>query len=231
MICVPRIYPTDLPSELMEAGASVYHNAHTLSNQPKLFRSALGLCAYANSTVQDEMRGVMTGRIDIRAVGNSPYHDWRQFSMRIGALIIYDYQQLVQSIEAIISKIPTWNAVVDRDLAKQASSLFDQTFRDVAKVRKGAAHAARITNYPANQKQNSVSGTNDNLDSRFINTSTETLNVSISGSVFDGNYTHTIDGKVVSYRLDENSATALEQITALRMLSLKPIEAINRMKS
>ncbi|MFN7398632.1 MAG: hypothetical protein ACK5SX_06100 [Sandaracinobacter sp.] len=151
--------------------------------------------------------------------------------MRIGALIIYDYQQLVQSIEAIISKIPTWNAVVDRDLAKQASSLFDQTFRDVAKVRKGAAHAARITNYPANQKQNSVSGTNDNLDSRFINTSTETLNVSISGSVFDGNYTHTIDGKVVSYRLDENSATALEQITALRMLSLKPIEAINRMKS
>lgn len=216
MMDVPYFYPMDMSEEMTRDANAIYRNLHNLHSQPDLLRSALMLYHTSANTITQK-NGIKSAKemAPLLAVRH-----WTIFAQRVGAMIIYDYQQLAQAIDILMKKVPDWDARIDKEALKAANKLFDATFPNFAKVRTGAAHAARMTNFPKNTKQNAI----EEYDSEIPAISGKVKGLTIIGSSLNGEYTHTIDGKIVSYRLNEDTVRALEEITDLRMKSVAPLE-------
>lgn len=85
---------------------------------------------------------------------NRTFIEWKQLAVGMGAVIVNNFGELIQSINGLIGMVPTARAHLDFEAMKQGRKAFDDAFPDYAKVRFGVAHAGKQFASPeANAKQ------------------------------------------------------------------------------
>jgi len=145
---------------------------------------------------------------------------WQQMAARIGAITIYEFYQICQGIDKMVTTCPTLDALVDKTARKDASKLFNEKFPNFADTRHFAAHGVEMTRFRNDIDRNST------LDPLFIG-STKLVNngrMSIYGCLFNIEYINTHNGKIIKYVISQETFVDLVQVTKLRNVMFASVE-------
>lgn len=134
---------------------------------------------------------------------------WPFLGARVGALCLYDFWMATQAINSdLLYRIPSINDYIDREAKKRAQSKFIQAFPDFAALRTAAAHPQEINATPEKKARNFSKS--NLLPDNFLGD--DDVDISIVGSIVNGRYMSTLNGKVLSCNLDASSADILGEV-------------------
>lgn len=190
-----RILASALPEVEREQARFVSRNLDTLDEMAAQLQYATQLFEFgANSTAPLDQRRI--------------HRNWSMMGAKCGALFIYGFHRTTQALMIALRKSPSLTGLVDRSALKLAWKKFDEYFPNFADIRLNAAHPGELYNSPEKFKEH--------VSTLAINSSSLTTTESsflLDGSVVDGAYTCTIEGKLFSYLPNAATAAKLQDVS------------------
>ena len=205
MRLMPRAMISGLPELEMPSARVINSSLMRLADTALEFTSAMLLVAegesHASRNPQDQLRS-----------------KWIFIGARVGALCLYDFFQDTQAINNNLRFCPTIVPMVDMTAKREAQKLMQSRFPGFADVRTAAAHPGEVNSTPQKMEANTVAAAV--VGRGFSGDGT----VNISGSILNGDYTNTLEGRVVSYSLSNASVSDLQTILGLWAQTFQPVE-------
>jgi hypothetical protein len=140
------------------------------------------------------------------------YINWKQLAADAGAITIYNYHELIQTVDGLIGQVPTAKERVDRELLKRGRSAFYGAFPDYIHVRFAVAHAGKPFASPEVNDEQRLPGS----DGMIINMLNDRTLIS------------TVNKKQVSYSLTAESLNALKLSAHLMNQAFEPVKSFTR---
>lgn len=207
----PNFDFADIPHDEREATNDVQKGLHRLGMLVGEMRSAYELAEHTKSLMENppaEFDGVEG--ISRRGGLWRKYGAWENMANKIGSLTIYDFYKVMRTTDTAYRQSPWLTGIVNQDLLKESNIMFDKGFPNWATLRNAAGHSGEHVVTAQDFKRDAA---HDGVNFQGI-----VLNgaIAISGSLFNGHYTFTVEGKVVSYCLNQNTVEMLNAITRKR---------------
>jgi hypothetical protein len=146
-----------------------------------------------------------------RAEASRKYRPWEEMAYRNGALVIYDFFQTVQIMNSFRKKSDWLQSITDDAILKESNVLFATHFPTFGEIRNAAAHDGENLVTRRGLEHNALRG---GLDFQGFKIDTDL--VGLSGTIINGHYTWTVDGKIVSYILNADTVRNLENVAKKR---------------
>jgi hypothetical protein len=134
---------------------------------------------------------------------SKPYFEWSFIAVRDAAHTIYQFADVIESIQSTRRMIPTLNALVKNDKMRTATRYFNANFGQFNDVRNAIAHEAELGGTVELSKRNFAPVGSVELEGVKILTS-KSIDT-------DGKFSTSINGVVVSYELSRKTLQSLIQ--------------------
>lgn len=204
--------------EERQAAQLISHNLFSLDHHVRLFRTALALADYCDST-RAEFRGLVMApsgssmdRYYDAMQRNLQFIEWKILAMRDAAITLNNFAECKQALEKLIGKCPSFQDKLDREAYREAGRIWEKEFPGYADIRLSVAHSGKLFNAPGKRQEHTVPGTDTVMgvmvDERTMSTS--------------------IGGKMPTYSLVEETAVTLENIRDAIYRAYAPISDYSR---
>ena len=138
----------------------------------------------------------------------SPKHRrWMFIAARDGAVTLFNFDKALQTLGQLLRSCPALWAHAPPKPFKDARKIFDTAFPTVGDSRHAVAHAAEFVH---KHGDHAVKGDVDvGKHIRVESPGSVGVSLYVSGSLFDDQFTSTVDGKLVSYHINAASLASL----------------------
>jgi hypothetical protein len=136
------------------------------------------------------------------------YLNWKHLATRDGAMTIFHFAKTLIAAKAIFGKAPTLKSKINLDASKKSGRLFNTYFPDFETIRHTIAHTAEL-------KESLEKRDNSAINSGFQQgglTIAEGTNTLVSGVIGGRTFSSSIDGKMVSYDLSNETLAKLKEV-------------------
>lgn len=198
-----------LPEQEKEHARFVQHNLFYLENMIDSLSSSIKLYQWASNNAREQK-----DRSDA-----SLLFAWSLIGARAGALYIYGFHKSSHELNGQLSKCPSLFPLMDRQKFGASMKKFDENFPNFALVRLAAAHPAELYNTPKKVKGHAF---NSGIDTESIKIE-EGASTIIDGSILEGEFTSTVEGKVVKYLISDVTVNRLQESMDLIWEALDPV--------
>jgi hypothetical protein len=214
-----RVYPHGLPPNEQENAGYIDRNLSLLYHIVDTFGAAVALYDYCENLM---IHAGPMAELPLHADHNILLSQWELMAARMGAISIYEFHEVCQSIDALTASCPSIEPFIDKASIKSANKLFHSHFKNFATIRAQAAHGTEFISHPRKDKTKIpeqpmfVGVVGGNFDS----------NMSLSGVLDRAQraYTNTVNGTILSYTLDSTTENVLIKILTLRVNAFKDVQ-------
>jgi hypothetical protein len=207
-----------LPPEEREAAYWVRKNLDVMHHQLTRFRAALILfnnCLHLTFGLIDQ--GREKDNVD---AGLDLPSQWTGMACRDGILSTYNISEMMQAVDAAVSKCPTLKDHRDTNLSKKARNILAEAFPRLELARHGAAHGAKFS---ATERSRRHHAAKDGLQGPLISAPAGGV-IYVSDTIHGSTFSATVEGKLVSYDLTPESFAALRLAVGHAWDSFNPVE-------
>jgi hypothetical protein len=136
---------------------------------------------------------------------------WKFIAASDGAMTIFNFYQTMNGIRKEFRNCPTLKSMVDHSKLRSATKQFEQQFPNFGAIRRAAAHKSELSATKEDYDRESYTGPDP---SPMFNTA-GFKNVMLNGFIRNtGEFSQTIEGKIVTYCLNSTTTEILKSITA-----------------
>ena len=221
---VPWILTTVFPECEQEAARHVADNLSALDQCVEELAAANALFDHCEWNSSDPPDGGSRSleEMQSRHKHNSLLMRWSFIAARIGAMTIHDFYRISQLTSGLRPQCPSLFEHVDNTTWGEANSLFQRSFKDFGALRQNAAHGERYATPDRTARAYS--------DEPLIASSGHTVasGLSVRNGLINRTYTTALDGRYVSYNLDQATVDALRRVADLIFEAFRPVERATR---
>lgn len=152
---------------------------------------------------------------------------WRFIAARDGAMSIWHSWHSIEGVRRALPTCPALLAAVDTEKVRNACKLFRTSFPHFEAVRHAVAHTAELIKNEKSFALNSFSGS---YLGAGITIEDGAKNVMLQNSLQGDEYTATFEGKIVTYRLNQDSVLKLAAVRNL-FYEAFPFSALDPLKT
>lgn len=203
-----------LPKEEHPYASHINANLRSIEALCDTFRNCVDLYLFAERQVAEAMSNIEKMRE--RADDIQVLRGWGMIGAGHGAIQVQGVYMAMQAISKdLLWKSPTVLELLDHSKKNDAYRIFEASFPGIAKVRVDAAHPGELGATPEKAQKNAAPG----LMAQGIRVG---MNALFSGSIIEGAYTATVDGRVVSYRPNAEAVKSLYAVATAFIGAFEP---------
>lgn len=175
-----------------------------LSSYLKNFEAAVSLFDFCIQAIQSQ-RGIDP---QINVHGMASLHRWQLIAGRDGAMTIYHFAKTMTAIRAGMSKCSSFRQLVNHDILRAATKLFEQLFPDFEGIRHAVAHTAELVRTAEATKMNSFTGSCAGSALNFD----EADRLMLRSVLLNRQFTLTWNAKLLSYDVSRQTTELLARV-------------------
>jgi hypothetical protein len=206
----PILWPSGLPEEERAAARSLQDHLYSLSNCSDDLAAAVALFELSVANVS---------HVEPLEWQWNVYSRWQWLAAREGAMMLRNYKEALKLIRKLIGKCPTWLGQIDVKAIKAANSEFEAKFPRVEKLRHSVAHPELYADRDANMAYTGEVRASDGA-TVITGGGSFVLRETFTNRTFSS----TIDGILVQYDLNADTALALVNCTKRVFDAFGPID-------
>ena len=153
---------------------------------------------------------------------------WRRLAARDGAMTIYHFAKCFEAIKAACHAHPTITGLVDRELVRAATRLFNEKFSSCEEMRDSVAHVADKARPPESLDSHSLKG--EHRIPGGLKTGPESSTF-ISGCFNGDTFMMTHEGYLLFYDVTEETLRSLEAVRDQMFQAFQPTSNVRRRTS
>ncbi|HEY8066660.1 MAG TPA: hypothetical protein VIF40_18325 [Methylosinus sp.] len=153
-------------------------------------------------------------RIDMKK--HNLHKNWRFIAAKSGAMSIYEFYQIIHSINKSIKKCPTLAPLVDINERKKSAKLFDDAFPKFGGIRNSLAHGAEATS------------DNEKILRHALMPFGGELTILMNSAIIGNEFCITVDGTILGYLVSRESVDKLKAALDALLKALQPLQNFRR---
>lgn len=208
---IPTVFiPECFPEKERTDVQAIHSNLCMLPGTLIALEAAVALFEHSKSRKADPSRLQMEPLS--RAAENRIFGKWREIAARAAAIAIYEFRQIANETDKLVARCPTIAGLVDRAALRESNKLFGSSFPGFENIRDFAAHGGECVNNPQKTEKHAVK------DLQGIKS------LLISGTIIGDMYTNTIEGKIVSFPINQSVVDSLMLVLDSRIRAFNKVE-------